>query len=235
MGNSTLATYTNITSHHGNGRGGNKISRIIIHHAAGVWKTCKNGCDYFRNTDRSVGATYCIGVDGSIGCSTNECDRPYTSGSSKADNPAITIEVSNDNTKTWTVSDASLKALINLCADCCKRNGITKLEKGKNLYGHRDWDATICPGNYLYGKLDYIATEVNKILTTPTITSTASNNVYVVQCGAFGTKAAAENYAKTLKTKYGLDTIVKLKYDENGDGKITAADAQIVLNKATGK
>ena len=94
------------------------------------------------------------------------------------------------------MSDKTIKALINLCVDICQRNNITKLKKGANLFGHRDFASTICPGDYLYNKLDYIATEVNKQLSSKTIYRV---KVTEKQIGAFSDKSNAENLKKKLE------------------------------------
>lgn len=234
MSNSSLISYTNLTKNHSNGRGGKKISTIIIHHMASK-STAKQCADYFASTKKMVSANYTIGYDGDIALSVSEENRSWCSGKSIADNPAITIECANDDTTKWTVSDKTIKSLINLCADVCKRNGIKELTftgdtKG-NLQAHRMWDATFCPGDYLYGKLPYIAEQVNAILNPTTDTS---NTVYTIQCGAFKSKKNADALCEQIK-KSGFDCFVTVKGDMNGDGKVTAADAQIVLNKSVGK
>lgn len=175
--NSSLISYSN-TQHKNYTSYRAAIKGVVIHHAAGVWKTCKNGCDYFATTDRQVSANYCIGNDGSIGLSTPEKFRAWTTCGYDPDGYNITIEVSNAETKNWTVSDAALKSLINLCADICKRNNIKSLNytgnKSGNVLAHRWYAATGCPGDYLYGKFGYIATEVNKILNSNTTTTTTT-------------------------------------------------------------
>ena len=193
--NSSLATYTKLTKNKTT-QSSKAVKKIIIHHMAAKW-TAKQCCDYFANTDKQVSSNYTIGYDGSIGLSVAEKDRAWTTGSNTVDKDAITIECSNDDTKKYTVSDKTLKALISLIVDICKRNGITKLTKGTNLFGHRDFAATACPGDYLYGKLEYIASEVNKQLTT-------TKKIYKVsisagQVGAFSNKENAENYKKELE------------------------------------
>ena len=192
--NSSLATYTKLTKNKTT-QSSKTVKKIIIHHWAGK-VTAKQGVDYFVNTDRQVSSNYVIGYDGSIGLSVAEKDRAWTTGSNAVDKDSITIECSNDDIKKYTVSDKTLKALINLCVDICKRNGITKLEKGKNLYGHRDFAATACPGDYLYGKLEYIASEVNKQLSAKKIYRVS---VTAGQVGAFSSKDNAEKYKKDLE------------------------------------
>lgn len=58
--------------------------------------------------------------------------------------------------------------------------------------------------------------------------------IYTVQVGAFSDKKNAEAYAEKVK-KAGFDAFVAVKGDYDGDGKITAKDAQNVLNKSVGK
>ena len=192
--NSSLATYTNLTKNKTT-QSSKAVKKIIIHHWAGK-VTAKQGVDYFVNTDRQVSSNYLIGYDGSIGLSVNEKDRAWTTGSNAVDKDAITIECSNDDVKKYTVSDKTLKSLITLIVDICKRNNITKIEKGKNLYGHRDFASTICPEDYLYGKLGYIASEVNKQLSAKKIYRVS---VSAGQVGAFNSKDNAENYKKDLE------------------------------------
>ena len=170
---------------------------------AAKW-TAKQCCDYFATTDKQVSSNYTIGYDGSIGLSVNEKDRAWTTGSNAVDKDAITIECSNDNTTKYTVSDKTINSLIKLLADICQRNNITKLKKGTNLFGHRDFAATVCPGDYLYNKLDYIATEVNKQLSTKTIYRV---KVTEKQVGAFADKSNAENLKKKLE-ELGCDVTI---------------------------
>ena len=192
--NSSLATYTNLTKNYTT-QSSKTVKKIIIHHMAAKW-TAKQCCDYFATTSKQVSSNYVIGYDGSIGLSVNEKDRAWTTGSNAVDKDSITIECSNDDIKKYTVSDKTLKALISLIVDVCKRNNITKLTKGTNLFGHRDFAATACPGDYLYGKLEYIATEVNKQLSAKKIYRVV---VSAKQVGAFSSKENAESYKKELE------------------------------------
>ena len=61
-----------------------------------------------------------------------------------------------------------MDALIALCVDICKRNGIARInftgDDSGNLTMHRYYKATACPGTYLASKFSYIAEEVNKKL-----------------------------------------------------------------------
>lgn len=172
MADSKLATYTKISSHN-SGKRTEPISKITIHHISGKM-TAKQCADYFYSTDRSVSSNYTIGYDGSIAVSVHESDRAWTSSSRWNDQRAVTIEVSNDGgAPDWHVSDISMAALINLCADICKRNGIKKLyydgTKNGTLTRHCMFSDTDCPGPYLKAKTDYICSEVNRRINGETV------------------------------------------------------------------
>lgn len=173
MSNSPLITYTNITRHKSSPRN-HAIDTITIHCIVGQW-TAKQGCDYFATTTRECSANYVVGKDGSIGLSVDEKDRSWCSSSSANDNRAITIEVASDKTHPYAVTDAAYRALVKLCADICKRNGIKKLlwRADKSLIGqvdkqnmtvHRWFANKSCPGEYLYNRYGQVASEVNALL-----------------------------------------------------------------------
>ena len=182
--NSSLVTYTRITKHKTSPRQ-KKIDTITIHCIVGQW-TAKQGCDYFATTTRECSANYVVGKDGSIGLSVDEKDRSWCTSNANNDHRAITIEVASDTTHPYAVTDEALAALIKLCADICKRNGIKELKwstnkndrvnhlNGCNMTVHRDYANKACPGEYLYNKHQYIADEVNRILNVnvPTPTPT---------------------------------------------------------------
>lgn len=181
MSNSKLVDYVKISPNKSTRTA--KIDTITIHHMAGNLTVEQCG-DVFAPKSRKASSNYGIGSDGRIGMYVEEKDRSWATSSSANDQRAVTIEVANNNTKTWTISDAAYKSLVNLCADICKRNGITELKwkgdkalKGKvahqNMTVHRWFAATACPGDYLYNLHGQIAKDVNAILKsgkTPTAT-----------------------------------------------------------------
>ena len=122
MSESNLVSYRNLTRNYS--RRTAPISKITIHHAAGVG-TAQSIVDGFILAARKASANYCIGNDGKIGQSVLECHRAWTSSNAWNDNQAITIEVSNSQRGgDWPISDAAYKSLIDLCVDICQRNGI---------------------------------------------------------------------------------------------------------------
>lgn len=177
MSNSPLVTYTRLSPNH-SGKRKHAIDTITIHCMAGncTVETCGA---IFANAARQASSNYGVGTDGRIALYVDEANRSWCTSSSANDNRAVTIEVANDQSgEPWHVSDKALAALIDLCADICKRNGIKKLlwRGDKSLIGqvdkqnmtvHRWFANKSCPGNYLYGKHGYIADEVNKRLGAP--------------------------------------------------------------------
>ncbi len=206
MSNSSLVTYTKISPNK-TVMSNKKITHIVIHHMAGCLTIQQCG-NVFANKNRQASSNYGVDSDG-IGLYVDEKDRAWTTGSREIDQKAVTIEVSNSETGgDWPVSDVALKNTIKLCADICKRNGIKELkftgDKSGNLHVHRWYQSTLCPGPYLYGKMPYIASEVNKILNgsaeKPAEPSTpAKGKLYRVQVGAYKNLTNAERMRATLK------------------------------------
>lgn len=166
MSNSSLVTFTLISPNKTTMKN-KKNTKITIHHMAANWTVEKCGQE-FQKTSRKASANYGVDSNGHVGLYVDEKDRSWASSSKANDEQAVTIEVANDNTSNWHVSDTALQKTIDLCVDICKRNGIEKLNftgnsKG-NLTAHRFFASTLCPGDYLYGKFQYIADEVNKEL-----------------------------------------------------------------------
>ena len=183
--NSPLVNYTKISPNKTVNRN-HKIDTITIHHMAGNLTVERCG-EVFAPTSRKASSNYGIGSDGRIGMYVEEKDRSWTTANESNDHRAITIEVANDNTKTWSISDKAYKSIVALCVDICKRNDIAELKwRGdKNLIGkveqqnmtvHRWFAATLCPGDYLYNLHGQIAKDVNAQLKKVSPTKLESGN-----------------------------------------------------------
>ncbi len=164
MGYSKLVSYIQLSPNYSKRTG--KISKITIHHAAGVNATLKGMGNIFSKPSRQASSNYGIDSQGNIALYVDEDYRAWTSSSKENDNVAVTIEVANSTgAPNWEVSAKAYAALIDLCVDICKRNGIKALEytgdKTGNLTRHNMFAATACPGPYLQGKFSEIATKVN--------------------------------------------------------------------------
>ena len=139
------------------------ISKVTIHHMAGVMTAAQCGA-VFSSPSRQASSNYGIGNGGEIACYVQEEDAPWTSSSYWNDNLAITLEVSNSYAgDPWPISDAAWKSMIALCADICKRYGITPSYTGDTdgtFTEHRMFAATGCPGEYIHSRMAQIVKEV---------------------------------------------------------------------------
>ena len=197
--NSSLATVRMISPNRTLNRN-HAIDTITIHCFVGQ-VTAKRGCEVFQSSSRKASCNYVVGYDGSIGLCVEEKDRSWCSGGtdrkgnpirvngisgSSNDYQAVTIEVASDTKHPYTITDKAMAALIELCTDICRRNGIKQLLwKGdktlvgrvaqQNLTVHRWFANKACPGDYIYERLGDIAAKVNAKLgvsfapTTPAI------------------------------------------------------------------
>lgn len=167
MSNSSLVTYTRISPNK-TVMNNKKNTHIVIHHMAGKLTVEQCG-SVFAPTTRQASSNYGVDGYGHVGLYVDEKDRSWATSSREIDSKAVTIEVADDEVGgNWHVSDIALQTTIDLCVDICKRNGIASLnftgDKTGNLHAHRWYSSTDCPGDYLYSKFPYIASEVNKRL-----------------------------------------------------------------------
>jgi len=145
--NSPLVTYTKLSPFKNSPRN-QPISKIIIHHMAGVASVESFGT-IVTTPGREMSANYAIGNDGRIGLYCPEEDRCWCSSSAWVDNRGIAIEVSNSKLgEPWPISKKAWDSMIALCADICKRNNIPKLtytgDKEGSLCFHRWFAPTGC-------------------------------------------------------------------------------------------
>lgn len=175
MSNSALVSYTKLSPYCTKPRN-KQIKGISIHTMAGPGSV--EGCGQVFQTT-SASSHYGIGPDGRIGQYVREEDRAWCC-SHAVDHSVVTIEVSSIQAykEPYACTDEAYAALIDLCTDICRRNGIKKLlwvEGRENCPAYTGrWDVCnmvphryttdkgkSCPGNYLFGKYGEIAKEVN--------------------------------------------------------------------------
>lgn len=102
-----------------------------------------------------------------------EANRAWSSANPENDDVAVTIEVANETLGgDWKVSNKSYEALIALCTDICRRNGIEELTYTGDAQGtlttHNMFADTQCPGPYLESRMEDIAAQVNANLQAET-------------------------------------------------------------------
>lgn len=219
MSNSSLVNLVSYSPNH-SGRRTHPITKIAIHHTAGVLTAAGIG-SVFKPTSRKASCNYGIGVDNRVVLVVDEVNRAWTTSSAWCDNRAVTIEVSNcQYGGNWIVSDRVLNTLIDLVTDICRRNKIKNCTYtgGKDgvLQMHKWYAQTSCPGPYLASKFTYIAQEVNKRLRGEKNTS-SSNNLYRVR-KSWGDSKSQKGAFKNLNSAIDLAKKNGYKvFDEKGN------------------
>lgn len=173
MSNSPLVSYTKLSPNH-SGLRKQKIDTITPHCIVGQLSLQTLG-NIFAPTSRKASSNYGVDNKGRVGMYVEEKNRSWCTSSNANDQRAVTIEIASDTKHPYKITDAALQGFINLSVDICKRNNIPKLlwKADKSLIGqvdkqnitvHRWFANTICPGDYIFSQLGYVADEVNKIL-----------------------------------------------------------------------
>lgn len=163
---------TRTVPHHNkySSRRGRKPRRGINHHWAGT----RGGDTRLINPNEAVSANYILYSDGTLVGQVPEEYRAWTSGSWEADSWSITVEIQNsggrypgasdNDPRSWPISDKAMSKLILLWADVATRYGWPTVTRSR-IRGHREFAQTACPGGYLWNRLDAIAQAVHQELT----------------------------------------------------------------------
>lgn len=196
MSNSPLVVYTRYSPNN-SGRRNHVIDTISIHCMAGNLSIESCGA-LFADSSRQASSNYGIGSDGRIGLYVDEANRSWCTSSASNDNRAVTIEVANIEAKEpYRITEKAWDALIDLCVDICKRNGIKKLlwqadpdligqVDKQNMTVHRWFANKSCPGNWLYANQGRIADEVNaKLEEDDDMTQEKFNEMFAVAMAGY--------------------------------------------------
>ena len=174
MSNSKLVTYTLLSPNHSGKRTMAK-DRLTPHCVVGKL-TALGICRCFTSPKAKASCNYAVGKDGDMGLNVPEDYRSWCTSSEANDQRAVTIECASGSTYPYTIPEATIKSLIKLMADICRRNGKKKLlwfgDKSKTLAynpksdemvvtAHRWFAAKECPGADMYGRMTEIVAEVN--------------------------------------------------------------------------
>lgn len=230
--NSPLVSYTKLSPNH-SGTRTHSIDRITPHCVVGQCSVEGLG-DLFASPSRQASSNYGIGADGRIAMYCEEKNRSWCSSSGDNDQRAVTIECASDTTAPYSMKGAVYQSLINLCVDICKRNGKTKLiwfgDKTKTLAYkpksnemvltvHKWFSNTACPGDWLYNRLNDLASKVTKKLKGTNVDNTP------------------DAYAKDA-VNWAIKNAI-LKGDKNGNYKlhsnVTRQDVLVFLYRAKNK
>ena len=220
-------------------RNGQKITKITIHHAAGILSG-ENLASIFKIPRRCASCNYAIGKDGEIVGVVPEEKRAWTSGCRWNDEQAITIEVSNCSGKPdWKVSDEVIESLVLLCADICKRYNIRPYftgDKNGSFTFHYMFQATECPGPYIKKNIGSIINMINaKLSDKPAEKPKEENKGYLVKVTCNCLNIRKEPSAKSKKvgeiTDHGIYTIIE---EQKGWGKLKSGVGWICLKYTKG-
>lgn len=159
-------------------------------------KKIQNSCNYVITKDGEIvlkveekNRSWCSGGKGKKGEYYPVLGTTLNETGSSNDYHAVTVEIASDTKAPYRITDKALQAAIKLCADIAKRNNMGELKfldspkligypSKQNMTMHRWFDVNkkgylrSCPGDYLKGKLSFIAAEANKINSGVTPTPT---------------------------------------------------------------
>lgn len=119
------------------------IHGITIHHMAG--NLSADDCNrVWANADTS--AHYSIDQNGYIVQHVDDTDRAWACGNAYANDVTISIEHANNNSDPWTVFPATIESGSHLVAALCKAYDLGRPEWMANVFPHKHWSSTACPG-----------------------------------------------------------------------------------------
>ena len=175
--NSSLVAFTRLSPNH-SGKRTHRIDRISPHCVVGQC-TAESLGEWFSAESTVASANYGIDKDGRVGLYVEEKNRSWCTSSNSNDQRAVTIECASDVKEPYWMNERVYDSLIRLCVDICRRNGKKKLlwfgdrEKALNyvpaademvITVHRWFANKSCPGDWLYARLDDVATKVTALL-----------------------------------------------------------------------
>ena len=134
-----------LTKHYTSGRSGAKVNKVIVHYNAG--NLTVEGCYSVWQT-RAASAHYQVEDDGRIGQLVWDKDTAWHAGNWNANISSIGIE--HANRSDGTITEACLDNGAHLVAAICKFYGLGRPQWLKNVFPHKYFSATSCPGQ-IYG------------------------------------------------------------------------------------
>lgn len=139
-----VADHTKImTKHFTSGRGGHSVEFVGVHYmdADGDWQDCYNWWQ-----SREASAHYAVDSGGTVGQLVWDRDTAWALGNFPANQRSINIEHAN---RGRTITDACLDTGAHLVAAICKRYGLGRPEWYVNVFPHKYFSPTTCPGPLL--------------------------------------------------------------------------------------
>ena len=134
-----------LSKHYTPGRSGKKVNKIVVHYNAGNLSI--DGCYSVWQT-REASAHYQVESGGRIGQLVWDSDTAWHASNWDANCSSIGIEHANQ--PDGTITEACLDAGAHLVAALCKHFGLGRPQWLVNVYPHKYFAATACPGQ-IYG------------------------------------------------------------------------------------
>ena len=131
--------------HYSKGRGGKSVDKVVVHYNAGNL-TCE-GCWSVWQT-RKASAHYQVESGGRVGQLVWDRDTAWHAGNFGQNQRSIGIE--HANMADGTITETCLDTGAHLVAALCKHYGLGRPEWLKNVFPHKHFQATSCPGQ-IYG------------------------------------------------------------------------------------
>lgn len=161
--------------------------------------------------DGQASCNYSIHDTGEITLMVDEANRSWCSSSRVNDVRACTVEISSDTKYPYKITDSALTALLNLCIDWCKRNGIRKIH----------WIPDLVPYKYpnpadkkpAYGGVDEAKKKANERAMVAKLDSLPKDEALISQHHWFYNKPCAGDYIESKlswladETNKALETI----------------------------
>ena len=125
------------------GRGGRKIVGVVRHHMAANWNLAR--CVELWNSSGTSAHYTCNGTGG-IGQAVWDRNTAWANGNQKANQELISIEHANSSLAPgWSISDATIRAGARWAAALCLYYKLGRPVFGKNIFDHKQFNATACP------------------------------------------------------------------------------------------
>ena len=134
-----------LSIHYTRGRQGKRVDKVVEHYNAG--NLTVEGC-WGVWQSRPASAHYQVEDDGTIGQLVWDSNTAWHAGDWDANCTSIGIE--HANRPDGTITEATLDNGAHLTAAVCKHFGLGRPEWGKNVFPHKHFAATSCPGQ-IYG------------------------------------------------------------------------------------
>ena len=120
------------------------------------WAVYLAGTDAtFASQSSRASAHYGIGATGEIHQYVSELDGSYSDANYASNNSTISIEHANSGSNPWTVHEKAIESGAHLVAALCLYYGLGRPEWCKNVFPHRYWSATACPGELAGSQRDH--------------------------------------------------------------------------------